>query len=264
LVRRITQPICIGGHGETELRRICLGRSPCGPDYDMDAISADVWADLPPSLRPEVGESFAEVWQTIASPGACWTGAQRVALAAVARAAAPRPPWDQPPSLEDLSRDVPAGAELSPWVEAIADRLACASSTVDRDVVSPIVDELGAAAYAELAAVVAMVVPVDHFHRVLGLEPGALPTPVAGDPHRNVPDAMVDIGGHIPMAADSPFNVARSLSLAGEDNNVRLREVRAMYSGAGMADMVWNNRALSRPQVELLAARTSALNECFY
>ena len=28
--------------------------------------------------------------------------------------------------------------------------------------------------------------------------------------------------------------------------------------------MVWEDRPLSRPQVELVAARVSALNECFY
>jgi AhpD family alkylhydroperoxidase len=27
---------------------------------------------------------------------------------------------------------------------------------------------------------------------------------------------------------------------------------------------VWQHRPLSRPQVELIAARTSAINECFY
>lgn len=230
----------------------------------MDALAHDGWPDLPAALRSEVAESFAEVWNTIATPGACWRGEERVAMAVVARAAAPRPPGDQPPELDDLSRDVDAGQELSPWVRAVVDRLAGASSTVDRAFVAPIVAEMGAPAYAELAAVVAMVVPVDHFHRVLDVDPAPLPTPVAGEPHGAVPEGMVDIGAHIPMAANSPFNVARSLSLAGEDNRVRLRSVRAMYSGAGMAEMVWDNRALSRPQIELLAARTSALNECFY
>jgi len=40
--------------------------------------------------------------------------------------------------------------------------------------------------------------------------------------------------------------------------------VFAMYSGHQFNEMVWADRALTRPQVELLAARTSALNECFY
>jgi len=40
--------------------------------------------------------------------------------------------------------------------------------------------------------------------------------------------------------------------------------VGRMYSGDAFGDLIWNHRALDRPQVELLAARTSALNECFY
>jgi predicted ATPase len=40
--------------------------------------------------------------------------------------------------------------------------------------------------------------------------------------------------------------------------------VTSMYSGRHFGEMVWRHRALSRPQVELIAARTSAVNECFY
>ena len=56
----------------------------------------------------------------------------------------------------------------------------------------------------------------------------------------------------------------RQLSLSGEDNRRRLNVVRAMYSGTSFDQMVWTDRDLSRPQIELVAARTSALNECFY
>jgi len=52
------------------------------------------------------------------------------------------------------------------------------------------------------------------------------------------------------------------LSLA--DNARRMLLVRAMYSGDSFNDMVWTHRSLNRPQIELVAARTSALNECFY
>ena len=40
--------------------------------------------------------------------------------------------------------------------------------------------------------------------------------------------------------------------------------VSSMYDGSEFFEMVWSHRSLSRPQIELLAARTSALNECFY
>ena len=41
--------------------------------------------------------------------------------------------------------------------------------------------------------------------------------------------------------------------------------VMAMYGGPNkFFELVWEGGALSRPQVELLAARVSAVNECFY
>ena len=76
---------------------------------------------------------------------------------------------------------------------------------------------------------------------------------------------MGDAGGHIDMELDfrGP-NVARSLSLAAEDHLRWRALVLSFYSRDSFMEMIWDDRALSRPQVELLAARTSALNECFY
>jgi hypothetical protein len=54
------------------------------------------------------------------------------------------------------------------------------------------------------------------------------------------------------------------LSFVPEDNSRRMGIVTSMYSGRHFEEMVWRHRALSRPQVELVAARTSAVNECFY
>ena len=59
-------------------------------------------------------------------------------------------------------------------------------------------------------------------------------------------------------------HVAVSLSLAQADNARRMLLVRAMYSGKDFGEMIWTHRNLSRPQIELVAARTSAINECFY
>ena len=40
--------------------------------------------------------------------------------------------------------------------------------------------------------------------------------------------------------------------------------VGPMYALGGFAELVWKDRPLSRPQIELVAARVSAINECFY
>jgi hypothetical protein len=40
--------------------------------------------------------------------------------------------------------------------------------------------------------------------------------------------------------------------------------VASLYSVSDFAMLVWEDRPLARPQVELVASRVSAVNECFY
>ena len=60
-------------------------------------------------------------------------------------------------------------------------------------------------------------------------------------------------------------NVSRALSLVPAANRLFMTNVSSMYRGSagGFEDMVWQG-PLSRPQAELLAARVSSINECFY
>jgi hypothetical protein len=58
-------------------------------------------------------------------------------------------------------------------------------------------------------------------------------------------------------------NVARALSLAPKMNAHFFVLVGAMYAGDEFQTLIWD-RTLSRPQIELVASRVSAVNECFY
>ncbi len=215
-------------------------------------------------IDPALSAGSVAVWKELGSPGAWWTGAQRLAIADVARNAAPRPLWDRPPRLDAIP--VEAGdAILSPFVVALTERVAVEPSSITRDLVALILERMGDADYAELCSVVCQVVAIDHFRAALGLEPAPLPEPLRGEPSGVRPQGMADVGGHIEMTEQQPGpNVGRSLSLAGDDHMRWLMLVFAMYAGDLFAEMVWDDSALSRPQVELIAARTSALNECFY
>ena len=60
-------------------------------------------------------------------------------------------------------------------------------------------------------------------------------------------------------------NVARALSLVPSQNTMFFRLAMAMYGGPqNFFELVWDGGPLTRPQVELLAARVSSVNECFY
>jgi hypothetical protein len=216
------------------------------------------------SSQPAVLVAADESWDHLGRTGMWWTGAERIAIANAARAAAPRPLWDRAPDLAGLCCD--SGDEtVSPFIAGLVERVAVEPSTLRRDDVGAIVAEVGDAAYAELCSVVCQVVAVDHLAAALGNAPRPFPAAAPGEPLRLRPDGMADVGGHIEMTADQfGPNVRRSLSLAGADHERWMQLVMTMYAGEGFVEMVWDNRALTRPQVELMAARTSALNECFY
>ena len=238
-------------------------------------LTRDGFDRLDPVLPSGVIDAFRAVYAGLAAPGQTLTSAQRIEVARVVRNAAPRPLWDKAPDLFSFEHSAPTSSSapgasemadgLSPFLQALTERIAVESRSLDRQTVAAIVDRIGDAMYAEVVAIVAQVVPIDHCLRAIdeSLEP--LPDAGAGDPSLDRPEGLGDIGAFI--VATEPYvgpNVARSLSLAGPDNALRLKIVRSMYSGKNFGEMVWTDRALSRPQIELVAARTSALNECFY
>lgn len=220
-------------------------------------------------LPSKVIEAFTAVYEGLAAPGQTLTSAQRIEVAQRARDAAPRPLWDTAPDLFSFAHETP-GADavtdgLSPFLQALTDRVAVESRSLNRETVSQIVERIGDAMYAEVVAIVAQVVPIDHCLRAIDQPLEPLPASGTGEPTNKRPEGQRDIGAFI--VATDPFdgpNVARSLSLAGPDNALRLKIVRSMYSGSSFGEMIWTDRALTRPQIELVAARTSALNECFY
>jgi hypothetical protein len=124
---------------------------------------------------------------------------------------------------------------------------------------------LGDAVYAELVALTAIVVAIDVYARSIGAPPPKLIEPVAGAPARERPDDVGDVGAWIPMTEQKALaNVSRALSLVPRTNATWRALVNESYSrGPQMLALTWE-RALSRPQIELVAARVSQLNQCFY
>ena len=218
---------------------------------------------FPVSVREDMTAALRRSWADIGGPGTWWTGPERVAIAALARAERIQrnePPWSRDRS-ESLT-PLPAKA-----IEA-ARKIGADPTHLDRDWAEATIVELGDAPYVELASVVVTTVAADAFCEAMGIEHETLPEPEAGEPTRERPDNMGDIGAWVPVQIVDwqRANVARALSLVPEGVRTFFRMVAAMYSGAAtdFNEMVWDHRPMARPQVELLAARVSALNQCFY
>lgn len=214
-------------------------------------------------MSEEIIDSFQIVWEYLGQPGAWWTGPQRIEIAEEVRRSAPRPMWDRTSSLSDLPDTL--NGELTLFEQGVVERVTVDPSSIDQATYDQIVERIGENKYAELASIVTQIVPIDHLHDALGIEREKLPLATEGNIGMQRPIGLVDGVGFLPtLPADGLPHVAVSLSLALADNARRMLLVRAMYSGKSFGDMIWTHRTLSRPQVELVAARTSALNECFY
>lgn len=222
------------------------------------------------SFGPEVPEhqrtAFEAGWDWIASPSGAWTGAQKVAMLEVARAAEPRPLWDRrPDGVDHLSTAPDLETGLSPLIVDTVERVAVEAGAIERPWAEAVIDELGDVAYAELVAVVAIVVSTDRACGLLGRPVEPPPEPMDGAPTGERAETTAELGAYLPIAAGFPgAHIAKSLSIAPTANLRRLGIVRALYSGTRFGELRWDDGALDRPQVELVAARTSALNECFY
>lgn len=214
-------------------------------------------------MSEEIINSFQIIWEYLGQPGAWWTGPQRIEIAEEVRRSAPRPLWDRAPLLADLPDTL--NGELTLFEQAVVERVTVDPSSIDQATYDQIVERIGEDKYAELASIVTQIVPIDHLHDALDIEREKLPLAAEGNIGMQRPIGLVNGVGFLPtLPTDGLPHVAVSLGLALADNARRMLLVRAMYSGKSFGDMIWTHRSLSRPQVELVAARTSALNECFY
>jgi hypothetical protein len=210
-------------------------------------------------VREDIADAHRQTWDALAQAGAFWSGVDRIEIAKQARAAR-----SQRKELA-FNRSYPATQLTAQAIEATR-KIAADAGKIDRAWASQQVASLGAAAYAELVSIVAAVSAIDAFCEALGRTHEPLPEPHGGSCHAAQAESAIDIGGYLPMVDpwEGP-NVSRALSLVPSANQLFMNNVRSMYggNGGGFNDMVWNG-PLSRPQTELLAARVSSINECFY
>lgn len=210
-------------------------------------------------ISSEYQAAVASTRDLLARCGTWWAAkeiASVVARADARAAARSTPPW---------IHELPPAVELPEAALSVIDRIATDPASVDAEWAAEHVRHLGDGAYVELVGVTAVAVALRIFADAVGTDVEPLPAPAdAGTPSGERPDGVRAIGAYVPMVDPFPFaNVARALSLVPSANELFYTLVRPMYSAAGFESLVWDT-PLSRPQVELVASRVAALNECFY
>jgi alkylhydroperoxidase family enzyme len=234
-------------------------------------------------VREDLAQAHERAWAAISAPGTWLTGAQRIAVVAEIRHAhgcahcarikaslSPNAVQGEHASLGTLGD---ARVELVHRVVCDPGRLSEPWSQ------SLLARGLSEAEYVEIVGIAAMVMMMDRFALALGLPERPLPAPRAGEPTRYRPPGAKKKAAWLPLVepedaveADGPMYpspkagyIYRGLSLVPQS----LRDYWALANvhylpGQFVYQFDKSIRAISRPQMEIMAARVSALHQCVY
>lgn len=226
-----------------------------------------LYPDATIEIRSDLVEAHRATVESWARPGIWWSGPERLAMVAEvrrARVADELPPWVAPTTVDGLID--PDHLLPPPAIDAIW-RLTNDPGSLTEAWYEGIVERgLGPEAYVELVAVVAMACCLDVFARAIGVDPVPLPAPIEGRPARRASPEAARSTHWVPTVPGRGPNVSKALTAvppAVEDWR-RLSAAQYVPPEALLGDLQWSRGALERSQVELLAARTSRLEECFY
>ena len=242
------------------------------------------YASAPYAIRDDLAAAHARAWSRIARPGTWWDGTARVAIAAEARNAPSctlcrgRKEALTPLSIEGTHDSLDRLPEI---VVEVVHRLRTDPGRLGerwyRDVIASGLTE---EQYVEIVSVAAHTVAIDTMAHGLGIDVLPLPDPKPGSPTHYRPEAAKPGGAWVPWVepADAgeveagiypsdrlPANIMKAVSLVPAEVRSFFDLVTHQYlPGEVMRDFSREYRAISHAQIELLAARVSALNRCLY
>jgi hypothetical protein len=234
-------------------------------------------------VREDIQGAHRRLWEHIGGAGSWWTGTQRVAIAAEARQAdachlcAARKSALSAAAVHGEHRSCGA---LSRDLVDVIHRVRTDPARLSRSWFDMVIAAgLEPPAYVELIAVVTMITGVDCFARALGVAPFPLPEPRSGVPSRYRPAGAKPGTAWVPMIAPEDAtgpeadlypantivpNIMRALSLAPSEARMLQTLAATHYLSVEQIGDPTARRSLDRMQIELVAARVSALNQCFY
>lgn len=218
-------------------------------------------AELP--VADEVAAAHDATRRAFAQPGAWWSGQDRLRIVAETRDA-PDCQLCTDKSLA-LSPDAvqgehASGGGLPPVAVEALHGIRNDSGRLTRRWFDDLIDMgLQPEAYVELVAVAASSVIIDTFAQGVGAERPSLPDPEPGPPSFERSEDVVDAGAWLPIKREGRANIVRSLGLVPSARKLFLDTFG--YSYYMRPDAAFS---ISHPQVELIASRVSAVNECFY
>ena len=237
-----------------------------------------LYSDSEYPVAAALEELHARQLDALGEPGTWFTGIERVALAEEVRAARIEAGVQE---ADGVPAPVADGGDLSPAAKRVAREVAVSPGTIVREFYDQALEDgLTAAEYVEVVGVTGRVVNMDVIARGIGLGPRAIGTPREGDPSGRRPAAVAE-GAWVDTVPSGPpggddakelygeemmYFIYRALSLVPPETHAHLETDKVQYLPSyRFAEFDYqHHEALTRPQVEVIAGRVSAVNECFY
>ncbi len=239
-----------------------------------------LYAEARYPVRADLEAVHEKQLRGLGRPGTWGTGVQHLAVAAATRKAGvdagllDAPDDDKAPTVDQVLPKVAS--------DVITKLAAMPAAFEMADYEGALSGGLTDAEYVEMVGIVARMVAIDVFARGIGVPLRPLPeTAEAGRPSRKRPQAAVIEQAWVPTIPNAPAGgaeaaelyggqqlpyIIRSLSLVPEEYHVHREMEGVQYLPLGRVfDYAFEpHEGLSRPQMEIVAGRISAINECFY
>lgn len=235
-------------------------------------------------IREDLAQAETRAWAWIGRPGTWLDASQKLAVVAETRQA-PDCPLCRERKTALSPYTVPgehsAASDLPAVMVEVIHRISTDSGRVTHTWYQHMLERgLTAGEYVEILGLVATTMALDTFSRGYGRPPSAPPKAVGGEPSRHQPTGAkhqlawvptlepADLTAEDPdiyAAYDPPYNIQKALSLVPDTMQAFFDLDETYYlQEQEIVDFANEYRALTHDQMELIAARMSALNQCYY
>ena len=234
-------------------------------------------------IRADLSAALQRAWDRLCRPGTWWDGRQRLEIVAEARHAAHcQLCQDRKAALSPgmVQGDHDNQGNLSPAVVDCIHRIAMDSGRLTETWYRGLPERgVSDCEYVEIVSLVNMIISLDTFNRAMGSPIQDLPAAVAGAPTRKRPRGVKPGTGWVPtlfpedLTADDPdpytqfhaYNIQLALGLVPQEViNFFDLDTTLYLTEDEIEELDVEKRAISRIQMELIAARGASINGCHY